>query len=347
MEELLAQTGYEPHGIKKGQQVEGTVTAVSPKEILVDIGAKTEGVVLEKDKKLLNELLSTLTVGTKVNATVISPESEYGHPVLSLRKELLDKNWNALNAKKESGEEIEVVGIELTRGGLLVEAMGLRGFIPLSHLDSNEKPDTLVGAHIKAKVLDIDRKERRLVLSQKAGRGDNKKLGAMLAKLEIGKEYEGTVSGITNFGIFVKVTVDGEEVEGLVHISEISWEKVEELDKLFKTGDKVTVLIIGIDKENFKLNLSLKQMTKDPWAAVADRYAKDQTVKGTVNKVSSFGVFVGLEEGIEGLIHKTKLPMDKEFKVGESIECVVESVDREKRRIALVPLLKAKPVGYR
>src|SRR3990167_2099702 len=142
MEELLAQTGYQPHGIKKGEQVIGTITALSPKEILIDVGAKTEGVVLEKDKKLLSELLSTLHVGDKVSAMVLSAESEQGNPVLSLRRQLMDKNWGELLDKKEKGEQVEAVGVELTRGGLLVDVLGLRGFIPLSNLDQSVTPES-------------------------------------------------------------------------------------------------------------------------------------------------------------------------------------------------------------
>lgn len=349
MEELLAQTGYEPHVLKKGQQVTGVVTSISPKEILLDVNAKTEGIVLEKDRKLLRELLATLHLGDKVNAVVISPESEHGHPVLSLRKELMDKNWDMLLSKKEKGEEIEATGVELTRGGLLVETLGLRGFIPLSHLDiaSGERPEGLVGSSLKVKVLDLDRKERRIVLSQKGTRFDSRKLKAILDKLEIGKEYDGTVSGITNFGVFVKLTFEKEEIEGLVHISEISWEKVEDISKLFRIGDKVHVLVIGLDKENLKLNLSLKKLTEDPWEKVAALYAKEQQVTGRVSKVSPFGVFVTLSDGVEGLIHKSKIPLDGEFKVGDKVTCIVESVDPPKRRIALAPLLKEKPVGYR
>lgn len=351
MEELLAQTGYQPHGIKKGQQVTGTISVITPKEILVDIDAKTEGVVLEKDRRLYHELLATLTVGSKVNAVVISPESEYGHPVLSLRRELMDKNWQILLDKKEKSEEVEVSVAELTRGGLLVETMGLKGFIPLSHVDSASSPESLVGQKLKARVLDLDRKERRIIFSQKGARLDSKKLKALFDKLEIGKEYEGVVSGVTNFGIFVKIVLDppagGDEVEGLVHISEISWEKVEEIAKLFKLGDTVHVLVIGIDKDSLKLNLSLKKLTVDPWEEVAKQYAKEQNVTGKISKISSFGLFVSLGDGVEGLIHKSKVPPGADYKIGDKVECVVESVDLLKRRIALAPLLKAKPVGYR
>lgn len=343
MEELLAQTGHEVKGIKKGDQVEGVVSAIGPHEILIDIKGKTEGIVLEKDRRLYNELLSQLSVGTKVKAVVISAESDNGHAVLSLRREMMDKNWTILLDKKEKGEEVEVVGVELTRGGLLVETMGLRGFIPLSHLDGKEPPESLVGTKFKARILDLDRKERRIVISQKAGRIDKASLKALLAKLKIGQEYKGTISGITNFGIFVKIG----EIEGLVHISEISWEKVDEIGKMFTVGDAVTVLVIGVDLDNGKLNLSLKKLTADPWEEVAKMYAKDQTVSGRVSKVSSFGVFVNLDSGIEGLIHKSKIPSGVEFKQDARIECVVESVDAKKRRIALVPLLKEKPVGYR
>lgn len=348
----MAQTGYEPHGLKKGQQITGVISSISPKEILIDIGAKTEGLVLEKDRRLYNDLLSKLTLGDKITAVVISAESEYGYPVLSLRRQMMDQNWNKIIKSKEKGEDVDVAVVDITRGGLLVEAMGIRGFIPLSHLGSSDKPELLVGKKIKAKILDFDRRERRLVFSQKSTRGDTAGTKALFEKLEIDREYEGKVSGITTFGIFVKIEIPGEktgksEVEGLVHISEISWEKVDDINRLFKLGDSIKVILIGIDKDNLKLNLSLKKLMEDPWEKVAASFSKDQTVMGKISKISSIGIFVVLTSGVEGLIHKSKAPLDAALEVGDKIECVVESVDLPKRRIALVPLLKAKPVGYR
>lgn len=349
MEELLAKSGYKPQILKKGEQVTGTVIAITSKEIRVDLHSKAEGIVLEKDRKLFNELSSRLKVGDSVTATVLSPESDSGNVVLSLRREMMEQTWTTLANKKENDEELEVTGIEVTRGGILVDVLGLRGFVPLSQLDVEHgaRPDSLVGSTFKAKVLDLDRKEKRIVLTQKGAKVDSKKMKAAFEQLEVGKEYEGVVTGITSFGVFVKLTILDQEIEGLVHISELSWEKVENIDKMFKVGDKMRVMAIAVDRENFKLNLSLKKLTQDPWEKVAAKFTKEQTVSGKVSKISSFGVFVTLSEGVEGLIHKTKLPVDTPYKVGQEIECVVESVDSEKRRIALAPLLKEKPVNYR
>lgn len=347
MAELLKQTGYLAQGLKRGQQITGTISSITSKEILVDIAYKTEALVLERDKKLLKELLTRLSLGQKVNAVVVSPEGEFGRPLVSLRRELMDKNWEDLQKAKEEGREMDVFGVSVSRGGLIIDIMGLRGFIPLSHL-ATLNPNELVDTHFTARILDLDRSKQKIVLTQKGSGLSSQELANILKKMKIGEELKGSVASIAPFGIFVRLKVEDKDLEGLAHISELSWEKIEDISSLFKIGDSVNVVVIGKDPENLKLSLSIKQLTQDPWEEIAKKLTTDQQVRGIVKKVASFGVVVALEgSGPEGIIHANKIPIGQDIKVGEKITCTVETIEREKHRINLVPVLKVKPVGYR
>lgn len=344
MEELLAQTGYNLKGFKKGDIVDGVVTLVGPKEILIDIGGKTEGVIVEKELEFITDFLKNLKVGDKVSCYVVMPENDFGQIVLSLRKAGMDYKWKRLQTAKDNGEEVAVLGLEVNRGGLLVEWEGLRGFIPASQLESSysSRPQELINRNVQVKVIELDPKQNRLIFTQRGGM-DQQKKKEQLSKIKIGETYEGVVTGVAPFGVFVSVN----GIEGLVHISEISWEKVNDPKNYFKVGDKVQVLVLGIDEVQGKLNLSVKQLMPNPWLTVAEKYSKDQTVKGKISKIVAYGAFVDLEPGISGLIHVSKLPPDTELIEGQGVECVVESVDVASRRISLSLMLHEKPVGYK
>lgn len=363
MAQLLAKSLYQPNFLKRGQRITATVSSITPKQILLDIGGKAEAVVLERDRKMLSDLLKTIKVGDSVQASVLDPESDYGYPLVSLRAFMSNKSWEALKKIQAEDGKVQCEISEVTRGGIIVDVLGLAGFIPASHLsDGAEGGNVAAGLRIEAKILELDPSSNRLVLSQKLASFKAKDLEKILSQIEIGKTYKGVVAGITKFGIFVTL-VEGSgidfsksPIEGLVHISEVSWEKVSELDKLFSLGDEVEVMVIGVDKKNKKLNLSLKQLMQDPFDAVAKKLSasKDTQVRGVVSRVTKFGVFVTIESGlpegvsgVEGLIHQSKISPGTEFLPGEKISCTIESVDTKKRRIALVPVLKEKPVGYR
>lgn len=343
MEELLAKTGYQPHGLKKGQEIEGIITSLTPRGIRVDIGAKTESLVLEKDKRILDDLLSTLKAGDKVRAVVLNPESEEGFAVLSLRRQRKKKAWQEVTKAQEQDEPLEVVVTDLTRGGVLADFGGVRGFIPLSHLVT-PLDEKILGQTLKVKVLEVVPQENRLLFSQKTASIKTADLQKELSKIKINQVYTGTISGITNFGLFVRI---GEGIEGLAHISEISWGKVEDLEKQFKIGDQVQVLVTGVDLKTQKLNLSLRQLMPDPWMEISKKFTTDQQVQGKVSRTSRVGVFVLLEEDLEGLIPKSKIPIGQILKEQDKVNCVVESVDVQKRRINLTPVLKEKPIGYK
>lgn len=347
MDELLAMTGGLQLNLKKGTTVEGTVISVSPREVLVDIGRKSYGIIAEWELEQVKEFTASLKPGDKVVAQVINPENDLGYATLSLRRSSMEHRWTKLSELKESGDDLDVTGLETAKGGLLVDWQGLRGFIPSTQLEGSmaANPGSLIGKRIKVKVIEVDKSINRLVLSQKAS-----VLGVTpsvqkerLEKIKAGDTLKGTISGIAPFGIFVDI--DG--LEGLVHISEIAWEKVDNPSSLFKVNSGIEVLVLDVNKDEGKLNLSIKRLTPDPWKNILDRYPPETVVTGKAVRNASYGIFVQLEPGIEGLIHISKLTAGQEPKIGDEIECMVENIDQIKRKISLTFLPKEKPVGYR
>jgi len=355
MEELLAQTGYVIRGVKKGAILDGIITKVTGKEIMIDIGGKTEGVVIDRELETYRETLLSLKPGEKVTAQVIVSENDRGQAVLSLRHSIFEKRWAELSAHQKTGEPMEVVLKEAVRGGMLCEYSGLRGYIPQSQFDStlSKGLDKIVGKRMMVKVMEVDQATNRLIFSQKAI-AEEENLGkqkALLANVSTGDTVEATITGIVPFGAFAKFTIekDGEkhEIEGLIHISEIAWEKVEDTSQYLKVGDTLKVKVVGIDEKTGKVTLSLKQMLPDPWEHVLDMFEKDTQVKGTVSRVSPYGVFVTLSPGIDGLIHVSKMTPGEEPKAGDEVNVTIEDIQQEKRKISLSMSLTEKPIGYR
>ncbi|RPJ03284.1 MAG: 30S ribosomal protein S1 [Spirochaetaceae bacterium] len=355
MEELLAMTGYTLKGVKKGDVVEGVVGRVSPKEITIEIGGKTEGVIIDRELENYREMLMALKPGDKVVAQVIVAENDRGQSVLSLRRSIFEKRWLDLAAHQKDGTPVEVVLREPVRGGVLVDFGGLRGYIPQSQLDGalSKQLDKVTNRRISVKVVEVDKETNRLVFSQRSVSE-----GATLAKqkelldaLTVGESVQATITGVVPFGAFAKlsVTKNGEkhDIEGLIHISEIAWEKVEDPGQYLKSGDSVKVKVIGVDPSTGKLTLSLKQLLPDPWEHVLDMFEKDTQVKGTVSRVSPYGIFVILSPGVEGLIHISKISPGEEPKTGEEITCLIEDIQPDKRKISLSMALTEKPMGYR
>ena len=355
MEELLAQTSYTLKGVKKGDVVEGKITRVAPREITIDIGGKTEGVVIDRELETYRDMLMGLKVGDSVVAQVIVAENDRGQSVLSLRRSIFEKRWTKLTDLKEKGEAVEVTLKEPVRGGVLVDYGGIRGYIPQSQLDSatGKQLDKMVGKRIQAKIVEVDRETNRLVFSQRAiTEGENlEKQKEILEALKVGENVQATITGVVPFGAFAKITVTKDkkdhEVEGLIHISEIAWEKVEDMNQYLKTGDSVKVKVVSVDTATGKLTLSLKQLLPDPWEHVLDMFEKETTVKGTVSRVSPYGIFVTLSPGIEGLIHISKVSPGEEPKAGDEINCIIEDIKPDQRKISLSMTLKEKPIGYR
>lgn len=349
MEELLALEEFRPRGYKRGDAISGTVSSISGKEVLIDFGGKMEGVVGEKEWDIVKDFVAKLKPGDKVNAVVISPENERGQMIVSIRQAGSKFRWQRAQELLKSGETVNVRGVEINKGGLIVEFEGIRGFVPGSQLTAEHQAEMakMTNRSLTVKVIEVDQSQNRLIFSEKAVAGAAdlaKKLEEVKSKVKIGEKYSGKVSAVMSYGVFVNLD---NGADGLVHISEISWTKVEDLNKLFKVGDKVEVMVLGISENDAKLNLSIKQLLPDPWLNLAKKYTTDQETKGKVTRVSSYGVFVQLEEGVEGLIHISKVPADTSYEVGDTVTCTIESIDASAHRISLIPVVTFKPIGYK
>lgn len=355
MEDLLQVAGYELTVPTKGETITGLVTGITRKAVLVDIGAKTEGLVSEKEYDIARDFVETLKVGDEIEVYVLTDENEKGQIMLSLRRAMFDKLWGMLEDYLENDKEVQVRGAEVNRGGMIVKWQGLRGFVPSSQFGAQYAGNfaDLMNKTIAVKPIEVDREKNRLIFSEKhvSEAAVMEKREQALKAVSKGEIYEGKVTGVLSFGAFVAVEVPVEKgkvtVEGLVHISEISWEKVEDIHKYLKIGDTVKVKVLGVEEGTGKLNLSIKQLLPDPWSVVAQKYAAGTTVKGTVSRTAPFGTFINFEPGVDGLIHISKASQFGELKLGENIEVLVESVDPEHRRMSLGPVLTEVPVGYK
>lgn len=355
MEELLESSGYELNIPKKGETITGLVTSVTRKAVLVDIGAKTEGLVAEKEYAVAKDFIETLKEGDEIEVYVMTEENERGQIMLSLRRAMFDKLWGMLESYLENDKEVTVKGVEVNKGGMIVKWQGLRGFVPSSQFGGEHAGNfrDLLNKSFEVKPIEVDREKNRLIFSEKlVSEAEVMQMrDEALKEVSVGDTYEGKVTGVLSFGAFVAVTVPVEKeevtVEGLVHISEISWEKVDDINKYLEKGDKVKVKVLGVEEGTGKLNLSIKQLTPDPWSQVAEKYAAGTTVKGVVSRQAPFGVFVNFEPGVDGLIHVSRTSSFGELKEGEEVEVLVENVDPEHRRMSLGPVLTEVPVGYK
>jgi small subunit ribosomal protein S1 len=348
MAELLTAHKTNFVNVSKGQVVEGIITKLTSGEILVDIGAKTEAVVMEKDKRILRSLLSSLKIGDKVTVSVLNPESDYGNPVVSLRRFNDDRVWIKLEEFKKDKTQLDVTVGELTKGGFLVSTKdGISGFMPNSQTTFMQNAGDLVGKEIKVTVIELNRPLRKVIFSQKATvAGED--FEKATKSIKVGQEVEATISNVAPFGIFLLIELsDKSVVEGFVHISEIAWEKLATIPETFKAGDKIKAKLIGFDRESRRINLSIKALTADPFAEKLKSYTADQRVSGTVSKVLTSGVLVNLEKGIEGFIKKEKIPVTISYSEGSPVNATVVEVDARRHRVILVPVLTEKPMGYR
>lgn len=353
MAELLAKHQSTFVNLHKGDVIKARVSKVAPTEILLEVGAKTEAVVLEKDRKIMKHLVSLLSVGDTVEAMVLSPESEMGYPVMSLRHFAEDKTWKFLEELLNSQEKVEVAVTEATKGGFLVESTtGVSGFLPNSHLAPTTDSDELVGQHIKASVVDLNRQQHKVIFSEK-GIMTDEGFKKATSTLKEGQRVNGTISGITSFGLFVSLPITGTEnyLDGLVHISEASWERIEDLSTHYAVGQEVEAVVIGMDRESKRIDLSIKRLTRDPFQAIIDAYPVDRKVKGEVTEINEQGVEIALPKvndmTVAGQIRKEKIPPTTKYTVGQEVTATVIQVDAKKRKVLLTPVLLEKPLMYR
>jgi len=341
MDELLESSDV--HQLKSGDVVEGVITSVRKHEVWVDLGANGVGVVMRREighGQILKE-------GESVVTSVVDPELDEGYALLSMKRAAKDRGWDELEQQFESRDIFEISPYDANRGGLLVELEGIRGFLPVSQLAAGHYPrvsgadkdeilqklNALVGQTLKVRILDISRKDNKLIFSEKEAVKDD--MQSRLEGLKVGDEVEGVVTGVIDFGAFVNV--DG--IEGLIHISEISWERVEDPRDYVKTGQTVKAKIIAIDKD--RLSLSLKQMSEDPWLEQVKAFKKGDKVEGKVTRITPFGAFVQLSPAVEALVHVSEMSDDegvdpkKLFQLNEKKTFKVLDIDTEGRKIAL------------
>ncbi len=350
MADLLSKAGKKFIAYSVGQRVRAKVVSKTHKALILDIGGKSEGIVTEKAFIEARDFVKGLKVGDEVLASVLISESRDGNVVLSLRQAMFGAAWGKLERARDEKEAVAVYGKGVNPSGVAVDCEGVGGFIPTTQLgkEASKNPQGLVGKYFKAVPLEVDRSMNKLVLSEKevTDASDIKEAAEVISKVKEGDIYEGEVTTVANFGCFVKIEVGkGAFVEGLVHISELSWGRVEKVSDIVEKGDKVKIKIIG--KNAGKLAFSIKQALKDPWEEAVKKYKPEDKVKGKVVRISDFGAFVELEPGVEGLIHITKIPPATRLSEGTEVNCYIEEIDTKSKRLSLGLVLTSKPLGYK
>lgn len=343
MDDLLAQADASVKQITAGDMVTGTVLSLRKHEVLIDLGAQGVGFVPRREVGFSRALKE----GDEVTASVVDSELDNGYSLLSLRKAAKDRGWEEVAAKQESGDIIEVTPYDANRGGMLVEYEGVRGFLPVSQLSAEHYPrvgssdkdeilqrlNALIGKPLKVRILDSDRKANKLIFSEKEAVKDG--LAKRFESLKIGDSVNGVVTGVVDYGAFVNV--DG--IEGLVHISEISWERVSNPADYVKVGETIEAKIISIDKD--RLSLSIKQLTQDPWLDEVAKFKVGDVVEGTVTRITPFGAFVQISPAVEALVHVSELgggdnaDPEKVFMLNERKTFVILDIEKESRKISL------------
>ncbi len=332
--------------IKVGETVEGEVIKIERGKIWVDLNGFATGIV--RGPELEDELgrNKKLKIGDKIKAKVIELENEIGVVELSLKEASHLEIWEKLKKIKESGEIIKVKVVEANRGGLIVSYGKLLGFIPSSQLASDHYPQVedgnkekilsilkkLIGQILEVKIINVDEGQKKIIFSEKEVESEKRK--SLFKKYKVGDIVEGKVIGISPFGVFVELA---DNLKGFVHISEISWQKVENIKEFVKIGEKRKVKILSID--NSKISLSIKRLTKDPWQDIEKKYKVGEKVKGRVSKITPYGIFVEVDKEIQGLAHISEIPenflKEEKIKVGEIMEFKIISLEPEDHRLGL------------
>jgi small subunit ribosomal protein S1 len=361
MAQLLDDPSNEVKSLKHGDVVEGTVVRIDPDEILVDFGGKSEGVV--SNRELMSrrgprdgdEASKELKVGDEVLVYVLQPESPEGHAVLSLRRAGLERKWRAMQERFDAGEIVEARVIDHNKGGLIVD-LGVRGFVPISQIvdfprrprdeqprdaaqEIAEKLQPFVGRTLRLKILEVNRKANRLILSEKVALYEERreKRDELFSSLQVGQRVQGTVRSIAPFGVFI----DLGGIDGLVHKSELSWNKVNNPETAYAIGDEVEAEVIDINHERGRISLSIRRLQPDPWQESVAKYKIGDVIAGTVTKLVNFGAFVRVEEGLEGLIHISELSNQRVahpgdvVKEGDTLNLKIISLDSERHRLGL------------
>jgi small subunit ribosomal protein S1 len=352
MEAWLASTSA-PINIKRGDVVEGVIVRIDQDEVLVDIGLKSEGVLPAKELPSNGYgSMPELERDQKVLVYVVSPETQDGHAVLSLKRANVERQWRIAEEQYKNGELLKARVIDYNKGGLIVDVAGIRGFVPISQIlnlkreevasggDNQEtatKLQSMKDKDLQLKIIEINRARNRLILSERLAVQEwrQRRREELLDELKPGEVRKGIVSNLANFGAFV----DLGGADGLVHISQLAWSRVNHPNEVLHVGQEVEVQVLSVDKEKKKIALSIKRAEVDPWTTVAQRYQVGQVVTGTVTKIAPFGAFARIEDGIEGLIHLSELTPGQDPKSilneGAQLQLRILRIDAERRRLGL------------
>lgn len=349
MGRLMAVAEQEYHALRRGDMLEGVIVSIDRDGVLVDVGAKSEGFIpISEAQRLLDE--HALSVGENVFVAVVQPEGRGEHIVLSLSRARSERGWRDLQTGLDAGTIFRGRVAEVNRGGLVVEVEGVRGFLPLSQISSvriNGVPaeelertlSELIGRDVPVKVLEVNRKRNRLILSERVAVQElrQQRRDQLLTELHEGDVKTGRVTRLTEFGAFV----DLGGADGLVHLSELAWRPVSNPADVVQVGEEVKVVVLGIDHERRKISLSMRRTQEEPWTTAAERYPVGSLVTARITRLTTFGAFAQLDDGIEGLIHVSELsdrhvvhPRNVVHE-GEEVTLRVLRVEPERRRLGL------------
>ena len=351
MESLLNEQDLNVDLPQSGEIRSGVIASVSPSQILVSIGAKSEGVVSGRElDQLSNEEREALQVGQEVHVFVINPEDANGNVVLSLKRAQEQISWENVEKLLESDNVIDSKIIGFNKGGLIVGVEGLRGFVPSSQISAmrrsqstGETPEQrwqkMIGQPITVRVIEVDRERRRLILSERAASTESRQSikERVIDELEEGKIYTGRVTSLANFGAFININ----GADGLVHLSELSWDHIDHPRDVLEVGQEIKVKVINVDRDKKRIGLSVRALQNDPWKSRVEKYSVGQLVEGIITRLTKFGAFARLEGDIEGLIHiseiaEHRIEHPKEvLKEGEVKSLRVIRIDPEQHRIGL------------
>ena len=328
--------------IEEGEVVTGHVVRIDKDEVLVDIGYKSEGVIPANELSIRKAVdpNEEVHLGEEVDAIVMTKEDQDGRLIMSKKRARFEKAWRRIETAAESGEPVEGTVIEVVKGGLIID-LGVRGFLPASLVDIRRVPnlDEYMGTKIETKVIELNRSRNNVVLSRRAVLEEERKevRQQILDRLQPGLVVEGQISNIVDFGAFVDL--DG--IDGLIHISELSWSHVNHPSEILNIGDTVKVKVLDIDRDRQRISLGLKQTQEDPWQRIVDTYNVGDELAGKVTKVVTFGAFVEILDGVEGLVHISELaPHHVEspreiVHPGDEIRVKILEIDSERRRLSL------------
>ncbi len=329
-------------GVEEGEVISGHVVRIDNDEVLVDVGYKSEGVIPANELSIRKSVdpHDEVDMGEEVDALVLTKEDQDGRLILSKKKARFEKAWRRIEQAAESGEPVKGQVIEVVKGGLIID-LGVRGFLPASLVDIRRVPhlDDYLGQEIECKVIELNRSRNNVVLSRRAVLEEERKeqRQAILERLQPGLVVEGQISNIVDFGAFVDL--DG--IDGLIHISELSWSHVNHPSELLAIGQKVQVKVLAIERDRQRISLGLKQTQEDPWQRVVDTYTINDELEGKVTKVVTFGAFVEILDGVEGLVHISELaPQHVEnpreiVQPGDEVRVRILEIDSERRRLSL------------